>query len=421
MPLSLLKTGLALSLTVLHGAAHATPHDAPTPPRASFARDDLGQLYQRDALLAQTGGRAGVGGSPAKPSKRGSLGTLRMILALSWEGRDLRAENLEAIDAFRKRFPELKVMHFVSPAYFARDPAKADEHAKLVKERVLAGDAVGLLLNGWKSVATAANVQFRGHPTFWGATLRPVDCQDDCGLEVPVNIYTVQDLRRLIAYGAQTLERHGLGRPIAIQTGGWVASPQVIESAAAEGMRYDFSAVPTSLIYGRTRHFPLLSWVTNLWKDITPATGPYELRIGTTQITEVPQNLAAVDYLEEKDATAAFSAWLDKALARGTEAPPATVTLGLYLETSNLMRPMLSHIMQGFLTAAAKQRVAVEGAVLPDPGVSPHALPPAVATDAAGPTTPVAQASPSPTGPTISEPTPPSTGAGLPKEPPKVH
>lgn len=410
MPFSLLKTGLALSLAVLHGAAKAMPLDPATPPRASFARDELAQLYQRDALLAQTGGRAAVAGSPSKPSKRGPLGTLRMILALSWEGRDLRAENLAAIDAFRRRFPELKVMHFLSPAYFARDPAKADQHAKLIKERVLAGDAVGLLLNGWRSVATAANVQFRGHPTFWGATLRPVDCQDDCGLEVPVNIYTAQDLRSLIAYGAQTLERHGFGRPIAIQTGGWVASPQVIESAAAEGMRYDFSAVPTSLIYRRTRHFPLLSWVTNLWKDITPSTGPYELRIGTTQITEVPLNLAAIDYLDEKDATEAFTAWLDVARERGTEGPPATVTLGLYLETSDLMRPMLSHIVQGFFTDAAKRRVAVEGAVLPDPGVTPNALP-----------TPVAQASPAATGPEVSEPTPPSTGAGLPKEPPKVH
>jgi hypothetical protein len=195
----------------------------------------------------------------------------------------------------------------------------------------------------------------------------------------------------------------------------------VIESAAAEGMRYDFSAVPTSLIYGRTRHFPLLSWVTNLWKDITPSTGPYELRIGATQITEVPQNLAAIDYLDEKAATEAFTAWLDVALARGAEGPPATVTLGLYLETSDLMRPMLSHIVQGFFTDAAKRRVAVEGAVLPDPGVTPDALPAAVPTGGVGAATPVAQASPSTTGPAVSEPTPPSTGAGLPKEPPKVH
>lgn len=421
MPFFLLKTGLALSLATLHGAAQARPHDAATPPRATFARDELAQLYKRDAMLSQTGGRAAVGGSPAKPGRRGPLGTLRLILALSWEGRDLRAENLAAIDALRRRFPELKVMHFLSPAYFIRDPAKADERAKLIKERVLAGDAVGLLLNGWKSVATAANVQFRAHPTFWGATLRPVDCQDDCGLEVPVNVYPAQDLRRLIAHGARTLEQHGFGRPIAIQTGGWVASPQVIESAAAEGMRYDFSAMPTSLIYSRTRHFPLLSWVTNLWKDITPATGPYELRLGTTQITEVPQNLGAIDYLNEADATATFTAWLDVALARGTEGPPATVTLGLYLETSDLMRPMLSHIVQGFFTAAAKQRVAVEGAVLPDPGVAPNALPTAVAEGATGSATPVAQASPSTTGATVSEPTPPSTGAGLPKDPPKVH
>lgn len=379
---------------------------------------DLAQLYHRDRYDT-LGGRA-LGSKPEKENTQSgaAAATLRTIITLAWEGRDLRPENLAAIDSLRKKFPKLRFMHFISPAYFLRDHAARAEAATTIKARILPDDDVGLLLNGWKSATSAAKIPFRSYPTFWGSTLREIDCQLDCGLEVPINIYPARELRQLIASGLDTLEAQGFGRPIAIQTSGWVASPQMIESAIAEGMRYDFSAIPLTLIEHRIRLFPLHAWVSNLWLDVTPSTEPYELRVANAQITQVPQSLGVIDYHTRQTATAAVNNWLKIADQRRAYGPPVTATLGLNQETADLMAAMSVDMLESLLSSAKAAKINIESSVLPDTIDAPPTArlaaetagrQPEKATPALGAEVPEIQEAPVP------------TPAYKSKEPPKVH
>ena len=379
-----------------------------------------GQLLQAQSAnqLAQSGGRAGVNGSPIRYRKSKPVGSLHLILSLAWEGRDLRPENLSAIDSLRKRFAHLKVMHFISPAYFLRDTNQRDTAVQAIKQRILPGDSVGLLLNGWKSITMGAGVDFRADPTFWGSPLRDIDCEKDCGLEVPVHVYPGLDLAKMIQFGVRTLELHGLGRPVAIQSSGWVTSPQILESAVGEGMRYDFSAVPTALIQGRTRYFPLLSWVTDLWGHIVPMTEPYTIGHGPNAIIEVPQTLAAIDYLAEQDITAMIKPWLALAVQRGKSERQTTVTLGLYQETSDIMRAMAQKILHNLHVAAFREKIIIKGSTLPSPDALGEA--PLVSTANPDTPTPVAHAT-NPTTPPTVEPPIRKPGGNMLREPPKVH
>lgn len=323
---------------------------------------DLAQLYHRDSDYTSSP-QSSMNGAKIIDSH---TPTLRVVVALAWEGRDLSKENLEAIDKLRQMFPKLRIMHFISPAYFLRDPTQGAKAASTIKSRILADDSVGLLLNGWKSVVTAANVTFRSYPTFWGSTLRDIDCKIDCGVDVPINVYPALDLQKIIALGADTLESQGFGKPIAIQTGGWVASPQVLESAIHAGMRYDFSAIPLAAVAHRIRLFPLHDWVKNLWQDVTPSTGPYEIRVANAQITQVPLNLGIVDYLSSKTSIKNIDNWLKIAKQRQSYGPPVTATIGLYQETADLTLGMSTFVLDALLTSAQAAKVNIEAAVLPD-------------------------------------------------------
>src|SRR5437868_5197813 len=70
-------------------------------------------------------------------------GSVRLIVSLTWEGRDLQAHNVDALTAFRTAHPELPLAHFVSPAYFLKqdiDPAKA---AATIRGTMREGDRIG--------------------------------------------------------------------------------------------------------------------------------------------------------------------------------------------------------------------------------------------------------------------------------------
>lgn len=398
--------------------AHGAPSAAALPSALETNTSHRPALKTDHPQLAQAGGKAAVSGSGL--SQRGTVnqGRLHLILSLAWEGRDLRPENLAAIDGLRQRYPGLQVMHFISPAYLVRDSTHAEQYAKLIQARILPGDSVGLLLNGWKSVVTAAGVNFRSHPTFWGSPLRAVDCQQDCGLEVPINVYPSLDLSKLISFGRKTLVTYGFAPPVAIQTSGWVASPQVLATAAAEGLRYDYSAVPIPLIHTRSRHFPLYAWVKNLWKDIGMRTEPFSLNLGPDTIVQVPQSLATVDYLQENDRITAVESWVALARERGASERQTTVTLGLYQETSDAVRARTHSIIDSLYAAAEGQRITIIGSALPGPnalGVAPTTV-----TEATEPSTPVAQATNAVEPPTV-EPALRREERNRLKEPPKVH
>lgn len=343
--------------------------------------------------------------------QRGPKIPLKMITTLAWEGRDLKSSNLAALDGLRKKFPELKIMHFISPAYFLRDAATNASNAKLIRERIRAGDGVGLLLSGWRSVVQGSGSIFRSHPTFWGAPLSEGQCEIDCGHEVPVNVYPMDDLRRIISFGLSTLEQQGFGRVLSVQTTGWVASPQVLVAMAEEGLRYDYSAVPAQAIRKRAAAYPLLQWVSNLWNQVTPASQPFEMRLGNSLLTEVPQSLGAMDYLDQTQASELFAISLEAALNQPDDNGHARVaSIAAYQETLDSMRSMFTAIILGLRKDAAQRQVRLESVIFPAGG--PQALAPSVV---AAP-----QIDSSKEQPALA-PSTPSTGAGTPPAAPALQ
>src|SRR4051794_14950192 len=50
---------------------------------------------------------------------------LQLVVTVDWEGRDLREENLRAMETLRARFPQVKIIHFLNAGYYEKPLANA--------------------------------------------------------------------------------------------------------------------------------------------------------------------------------------------------------------------------------------------------------------------------------------------------------
>ncbi len=300
------------------------------------------------------GSRVALGDSP-KP--------LKLAVVLQWQGRDLKQANLDALKSFRGVFSDVNFVHLLSPAYFLRSGDDAEAARSSIRALMKPKDQIGVALGGWKSLATKAGVIFRGAPTFWGHTLEPKDCEVDCGLEVPVNVYPEKDVAALLATALDTLEQHGFGRPRGMAAEGWAAAPEVLEAASLAGIRYDFSAVAPEMVANRAQRFPLYQWVKNLWAHVTPHTQPFVIPTVRSSLREVPQSLAALDYSTATEVLQVFKEYAD-VLKKDPDAE-LTFPLVIYQETAHVTLPVLAKVLQGIFAHAQSEGVMVEQLELP--------------------------------------------------------
>lgn len=288
---------------------------------------------------------------------------LKLAVVLQWEGRDLKQTNLTALKAFRGVFSDVNFVHLVSPAYFLRSDAEAGEARSKVRALMKPKDQIGVALGGWKSLASKAGVIFRGGPTFWGHTLGQGDCEVDCGVEVPVNIYPEKDVDALVTAALDTLEQQGFGRARGMTVEGWAATPEVMEAASRAGVRYDFSAVAPEMVAARAQRFPLYQWVKNLWTQVTPHTQPYVIPTTRSSVKEIPQSLAALDYSTPNEVLQVFKEYAD-ILKKDPDAE-LTFPLVIYQETAHVTLPILAKVLQGIFAHAQGEGLMVEQLELP--------------------------------------------------------
>ena len=290
--------------------------------------------------------------------------TIHLMMTLAWEGRDLSVYNQQAWAAFRARFPGLQIMHLVSPAYFTKPAAEQAAVRSTLRQAMQPKDQIGLLLGNWQSLANASGVIFRSSPTFWGAEVRADDCRSDCGLEVPLNIYPADELDKMLQTSVHMLEAQGFGRPSALAVEGWVASSDILEAAYRAGMRYDLSAVSPEMIGAKARYYPIYQWAKSLWPRITPHSQPYQIQLSKGAMTELPQSLAAVDYLAQSDILDIFKEYVER--VQRDPQTPLVFPLQVYQETAYMTLPALATTLQAVFAYAQKAGVALTPLQLPD-------------------------------------------------------
>ena len=299
-------------------------------------------------------------------SSRGALSTetpnipernsIFLTISLIWEGDRLDRDDLKAVEEFRQQFPNASIVHFLNPSYWNKPGAVAADIRSRILRTMRPGDLVGLHTHGWKSSVEGAGVQFRSNPTFWG--LKDVACMDDCGHDVSLDAYSESELRALISFEIDTLEKNGFKRPVDFMAGGWISSRKVLSALAREGFKRDYSAIPPSTVFPRSNRFPLFKLVNELWHNVLPYTQPYTIKTPGGRIQQMTNNAGTMDYQSVEGVTDLFDAYLK--LARGATKPqPLHFHIGAYQESAAKHLPRLSTVLEKILARASASGVTV--------------------------------------------------------------
>lgn len=285
-------------------------------------------------------------------------GKIQLLVTVDWEGRDLLDKNLQAMRDLHTHFPKVKVVHFLNAAYFTKEDANANDAKARITSTFAPGDEKGLHIHGWRRLFEASGVAFKSGPTFWGTTLRPNECIYDCGHEVPISLYSADELRKVVKFSLDTLEDQGFGRAKSFRCGGWMAKDTVREAVAAEGLVYEESAVPTDFLAPQLKGRPIFSWLGELWKGTTELSQPYTISTPAGSLVEVPDNGALADYVTADQMVATFQA--NKAAFSKDRKKNVVVSLGFHHETAARYVPELEKALKRIEEIALREKLPFE-------------------------------------------------------------
>jgi len=229
-----------------------------------------------------------VGCSSPSPAAKG-----RVVIALTidWEGAYLPADGLDALDQLRKRAGDAPMTHFVSPAYFTKEPPDSTVAATIVKA-VRKGDELALHLHAWKSLVVAAGIEPKLSPSYLTGTDKLLEFEDgDIGFDTDLDAYSVPELRVLLRTSRLLLEPIHVRVSKAFRAGAYLGTPKVLQAIREEGFAVDSSATDARQLEEPTSE-ALPRRVKALWPAVDSTTQPWLVRgpgpPGSNDLIEMP-------------------------------------------------------------------------------------------------------------------------------------
>lgn len=295
-----------------------------------------------------------------------SQGKVRIVVSVDWEGRNLEAENLRAMQNFRAAFPEVPLQHFLNAAYYTKAGADAPSITRAVQSVLRPGDEHGLHLHAWRSLVEASGVKFRRGPSFVAGEVDERKCGIDCGNDVALTAYSVGELRKIIQKSVTILSAQGFNRPFSFRAGGWQADAQVLTALLEEGFTMDGSATDGDYLEESWGDYNLYPFVKELWPSISPSSQPYTFTtVDQKSILELPNNGSLSDYVSASDMLNTF-----KVQARLLQLNPEKdvyLSIGFHQETAASYLPRLTGALTAIRAYAESQRIPFAYVVGPFP------------------------------------------------------
>jgi hypothetical protein len=273
-----------------------------------------------------------IGCSSPSPATKG-----RVVVALTidWEGAYLPPEGLDALEQLRSRVGDAPMTHFVSAAYFTKEP-RDPTTAATIGRAMRKGDELALHLHAWKSLAVAGGVAPKLAPSYLTGTDKLLEFEDgDVGFDTDLDAYSVPELRVLLRTSRLLLEPTQIRVSRSFRAGAYLGTPKVLQAIREEGFTVDSSATDARQLEEPTGEV-LPRRVKAIWPEVDSTTQPWLVRApgggssgaaGSTELLEMPV-AALADHASSEDMVAIVEA----AYARLQKDPGRDVFVVLELE-----------------------------------------------------------------------------------------
>jgi hypothetical protein len=306
---------------------------------SELLNDRSARPWRRCALVAALA-LAACGKSGSKDGDTPPV--LHVAVSVDWEGAYLRPESLDALETFRKENPGVPLTHMLNAAYYTKSGADPAEATREIRLAVAKGDEIGLHIHGWRSLLTAAGVKPRDGPSFLSARGPLIEILGDDGFDLDLSALSVAELRAVMKKSRQLLEAEKLPLGPSFRAAGWIATPNVLEAARAEGFTIDTSATWPAWL-DEKEVVLLRRRLGQVWSRVDEKTQPFWIETGAGRILEMPDTGAMADYLSVLE----IQQHVERAAAtlKSTPGRPVFVHLGLHAETADEFAPRLSQAL----------------------------------------------------------------------------
>ncbi len=194
------------------------------------------------------------------PSDLFARAAVEIVPLAVWQGKPTRPWSIGMLRDLRRKFPNLKIAHAISPAPLVRggdsDLGFRLKFARLVQP----GDDVLLHFAPWRSVVQKAKLNFRSEPTVFGAPVNIDGCAIDCGLDLSVTAFDYAELKQMATQAKDILYSRGFGEVQAVFFDQGVIPSSLRNAFAESGIPEDWSAVELNQLKGNMKRFPVYSW-----------------------------------------------------------------------------------------------------------------------------------------------------------------
>jgi hypothetical protein len=253
-------------------------------------------------------------------------------VSVDWEGAFLDEDALAALTLFRTGNPDMPVTHFICPAYYTKPGAVAADITASLRAQIHPGDEIGVHLHAWNSLVQAASVPVRPGSSFLTPDGRLMDFEGDAGFDLDPTVYTVSELRSILATSRRLLESAGLKVAPVFRVGGWLGAPNVLEAARAEGFTVDSSAIDPAWLGDAEgeEEFQLLAVrLREVWPKVDRTTQPFLIDTPAGALLEVPDSGGMADQVTGDEVENYVQRVAQQAVR------PVFVHVGLHAETAD--------------------------------------------------------------------------------------
>jgi hypothetical protein len=279
-------------------------------------------------------GAAAQGGAAA--------GAVIVSVSVDWEGAYFEEDGLAALERFRRQNRDVPITHFVCPAYYTKPDAAPADITYFLRGHIGPGDEIGVHLHPWNSLVQEARVPVRTGRSYLTDDGRLMEFDGDAGFDLDPSIYTTTELRAVLATSRRLLASNGFEVAPVFRAGGWLAAPNVLEAARAEGFTVDSSAVDSNWLGegASSDGFEVLEErVRTVWPKVDRTTQPWLIDTPAGQVVEIPDSGAMADHMASEE----MEDHVQSAAAGGKR--PVFVHLGFHAETAHQYADLLSRAL----------------------------------------------------------------------------
>lgn len=274
---------------------------------------------------------------------------MQLWVTVDWEGLSLQEDNLQAMRAFREKFPHIPLLHLVNPAYFVQPGVNRAQIGSHIRSTFLPQDTIGLHLHPIRTLVEYCGVPFQTAPSI--ADTKEVCTDTSCGYSVSLEYaYSQQELTQLVGCSSALLAANGFQRPHHFRAGAWQFGPKLQAALEANRFTWDSSSIDANLLTTRWhKDSNMVRLLKTLHPQSTSLEQPFALSVA---LMEYPNNAALADYTSARQILQLFDQLLT------TQRP--VMVLGFHQETASEFLIQLERAIPHMEKLARQKNVRIE-------------------------------------------------------------